>query len=1509
MMLHVTNRQPLSSQFGAFTDPAVHAVVFLALLHSCRAQSEVIVPSQPVVSLVGEDVILPCHLDPVMNAFDMFLEWTRPDLNPRFILLWRQGEELETEKHPSFRGRTSVFIDELEKGNISLKLSKVKVSDEGGYKCVKYLVEVIIDCKYHTRPVKTSVRSSICPQKYETVFRHFRDFPQLIHVSRFILVWRQGEELETKKHPSFSGRTSVFIDELEKGNISLKLSKVKVSDEGGYKCFMPALSKPSTVQLVVGVVSSPVVQMTKNNNGVLLECESADWYPEPEMFWLDGEGNLLSAEPTETVRGPDGLYTVSSRVTVEKRHGRKFTCRVTQSKINQTREKHITIPDHFFVVPNPRTHVVIGAVIGCAAIIFVVWKWRQKKFKNKKRRREDGSEHSEEEKLVTSKSDETGFQVVNEKKEETNQEQEQGQRRETNDGDKNEQKTVKPVRDDSGLSIQIKHINPDQKIGREETQQEATSDIVQKERKTGKHSEEEKPVTSKADKTGFQVVEERLQLTSVQEQENNVDTTGEKSETEDEIVTEPEPVKDIVSAAAEREMKETDLPVIQKEEETNQDQEQGQRRETNDVDESEQETVKPVRDDSRLSIQIKHINTDQLIEREETQQEATSDEGKKETKNEKHSEEEKPVTSKSDKTGFHVVNEEEEERLQLISVQEKNNVDKTAEKSEPKDELVTEPEPVKDIVSAAAEREMKETDLPVILTEEETNQEQEQGQRQETNDGDKNEQKTVKPVRDDSGHSIQIKHINTDQKIEREETQQETVRDEDEKETKQEATSDEDEKETKQEVTSDEDKKQTKQGATSDEDKKKTQQGATSDEDKKETQQGATSDEDKQETQQEATSDEDKQETKEEATSDEDKKETQQGATSDADKKETKQGATSEEDKKETKQGATSEEDKKETQQGAPSDEDKQETKQGATSEEDKKETQQEETSDEDKKETKQEATSDEDKKETQQGATSDEDKQETKQGATSDEDKQETQQGATSDEDKKETQQGATSDEDKQETQQEATSDEDKQETKEEATSDEDKKETQQEATSDEDKKETQQEATSDEDKKETQQEATSDEDKQETKEEATSDEDKKETQQEAASDEDKKETQQEATSDEDKKETQQEATSDIVQKERKTGKHSEEEKPVTSKADKTGFQVVEERLQLTSVQEQENNADKTAEMKETDRPVIQKEEETNQEQEQGQRPETNDGDENEQNTVKPVRDDSGLSIQIKHINTDQKMEREETQQEAASDEDEKETKGITEEIKVEWKGGEKQESVTDKEADTYETQKKHKKITSESKEGEQQLMLQHSDMNKEMRERGLEGQEDLQQEEDMETYQPQPESATEGHKKEAFGRGQKEEQTQNIKTDQKMEKEEESVTDKEADTNETQKKHKKITSESKRGEQQLMLQHSDMNKEMRERGVEGQEDLQQEEDMETYQPQPNVIQSTEPLNTQEEGLHMDQQQRDDLRRNSEEGRMQIEASSEMLTQGHEEQNMNLIKEQQQQEEDMETD
>ncbi|KAL7376017.1 hypothetical protein ABVT39_028030 [Epinephelus coioides] len=268
-------------------------VFHLLLTHSCRGQSQLIGSSQPIVATVGDDIILPCHLEPAVDIAAMTLEWTRSDLDPEFVFVWRAGLDL-----------------------------------------------------VHT------------------------------------------------KHPSYKGRTSLFSDELKRGNISLKLSDVRPSDAGRYRCFIPDMRKGSFIELVVGAVSSPVITLAgidKASSGVVLQCESAGWYPEPEVLWLDGEGNLLSAGPTETVRGPDDLYTVSSRVTVEKRHSNSFTCRVQQRNINQTTETHVSVSDNFFKVQSGSS-IITGLAVSLAfwIVMFIVllllflWKWRQDIIKTKK---------------------------------------------------------------------------------------------------------------------------------------------------------------------------------------------------------------------------------------------------------------------------------------------------------------------------------------------------------------------------------------------------------------------------------------------------------------------------------------------------------------------------------------------------------------------------------------------------------------------------------------------------------------------------------------------------------------------------------------------------------------------------------------------------------------------------------------------------------------------------------------------------------------------------------------------------------------------------------------------------------------------------------------------------------------------------------------------------------------------------------------------------------------------
>ncbi|XP_070710449.1 butyrophilin subfamily 3 member A2-like [Pempheris klunzingeri] len=282
--------KPLLGFFSA----SVFQHIILLLTDSCGG-----LPQGTLVASVGDDVILPCHLEPAADAVSKTLEWGRPDLEPRFVHVWYQRRD--------------------------------------------YLVN---------------------------------------------------------QNPSYKGRTSVSIEQLQQGDLSLKLSALKPSDNGIYRCYFPSENKHSTVELIVGSVSSPLIaDIYLNSREVVLQCESKGWYPEPEVLWLDGEGNLVSAGPTEKVLGPDHLYAVSSRATVEKRRSNSFTCRVQQKAINQTRETHIQVSADCLEVTScyaVRLSVTFGIFfLFTFAVAFVLWRWRQNQTREAKKHRKAEAEKRE----------------------------------------------------------------------------------------------------------------------------------------------------------------------------------------------------------------------------------------------------------------------------------------------------------------------------------------------------------------------------------------------------------------------------------------------------------------------------------------------------------------------------------------------------------------------------------------------------------------------------------------------------------------------------------------------------------------------------------------------------------------------------------------------------------------------------------------------------------------------------------------------------------------------------------------------------------------------------------------------------------------------------------------------------------------------------------------------------------------------------------------------------------
>ncbi|KAI3375973.1 hypothetical protein L3Q82_016506 [Scortum barcoo] len=225
-----------------------------SLLFCCSGASSVHGPPQQVLAFAGEDVILPCSFNVTARNDFPTVEWSKEGLQPDVIFLYRDGCETYEMKNPDFQYRTSLIVKELKNRNVSLRISSVRLSDEGKYKCMKL----------------------------------WKDAPREI----------------------------------------------------------------TTVTLVVVAVSEPKLSVVSaESGGVTLQCEANCWLPKPEISLLDDQGNIIPAEEPRRVRDDSGCYILTRKVTLRDAT-KRVTCRVHQPEINLTRTTEILIPACLRVTPD-----------------------------------------------------------------------------------------------------------------------------------------------------------------------------------------------------------------------------------------------------------------------------------------------------------------------------------------------------------------------------------------------------------------------------------------------------------------------------------------------------------------------------------------------------------------------------------------------------------------------------------------------------------------------------------------------------------------------------------------------------------------------------------------------------------------------------------------------------------------------------------------------------------------------------------------------------------------------------------------------------------------------------------------------------------------------------------------------------------------------------------------------------------------------------------------------------
>ncbi|KAJ3580904.1 hypothetical protein NHX12_017343, partial [Muraenolepis orangiensis] len=116
------------------------------------------------MALVGDDVTLSYDTKQLTDISEETVEWSRADLKPDLVHLHEDRRTFYKQQNPAYRGRTVLLEEDLERGIISLRLSRVRLADEGNYTCLfssvhnQYTVQLLV--ALHCRLVSPAKQNS-----------------------------------------------------------------------------------------------------------------------------------------------------------------------------------------------------------------------------------------------------------------------------------------------------------------------------------------------------------------------------------------------------------------------------------------------------------------------------------------------------------------------------------------------------------------------------------------------------------------------------------------------------------------------------------------------------------------------------------------------------------------------------------------------------------------------------------------------------------------------------------------------------------------------------------------------------------------------------------------------------------------------------------------------------------------------------------------------------------------------------------------------------------------------------------------------------------------------------------------------------------------------------------------------------------------------------------------------------------------------------------------------------
>ncbi|XP_074873908.1 butyrophilin subfamily 3 member A1-like [Carettochelys insculpta] len=236
---------------------ALPIVIFLLIPHLITGRFRIIPPQNPVIAVIGEGAVLPCQLTPENSPDTLNVQWILSRPPDKIDVSTYVGKNKVERQDERYQGRTQFFLTEFQRGNVSLYLKDVKVSDKGKYTC-----SVSLETWYDEVVVELEVAAR-------------------------------------------GGEASIFLDDYA-------------------------------------------------DQGIGLTCRSEGWFPEPQVLWLNSQGEKRT-EKRNTIlkKTPAGIYNIESSINIDRGSDNEVSCKIINNMLKTASESRVLISDVFFPTTSP----------------------------------------------------------------------------------------------------------------------------------------------------------------------------------------------------------------------------------------------------------------------------------------------------------------------------------------------------------------------------------------------------------------------------------------------------------------------------------------------------------------------------------------------------------------------------------------------------------------------------------------------------------------------------------------------------------------------------------------------------------------------------------------------------------------------------------------------------------------------------------------------------------------------------------------------------------------------------------------------------------------------------------------------------------------------------------------------------------------------------------------------------------------------------------------------------